>query len=154
MKPSYWLPAVLWVALLFLMSTGAYSMQSTSSIIEPVLRFIVPSISARTIDFVHSVIRKLAHLTEYFIFGLLLFRAFRSGSDQSQVRRWVFSSLVVLVLFAATDEVHQSLVPDRTGSVVDVVIDTAGGILALCVSALWFKQNRKMKKASDGRSVA
>jgi VanZ family protein len=120
------------------MSTAAYSEQSTSSIIEPILRFFSPSISARTIELLHAIIRKLAHVTEYFIFGILLFRAFRSGSLEPNVWRWAFSSFLVLVFFAAMDEFHQSLVPERTGSVVDVMIDALGGVLALCVSLFWF----------------
>ena len=138
MNLKYWLPVVLWVIFLFLMSTGMYSEQSTSSIIEPLLRFFAPSISAGTIESLHTMIRKLAHVTEYFIFGMLLFRAFRGGSLEPKVWQWALSSLLVLVLLAVADEVHQSMVPGRTGSVVDTLIDTVGGIIALCASLMWF----------------
>jgi len=46
------------------------------------------------------------------------------------------------VLWAATDEFHQSLVPTRTASFMDVGIDTAGGILALFVIG-WCHRHRK-----------
>jgi VanZ family protein len=51
--------------------------------------------------------------------------------------RWAFSSLLGVVLYAASDEFHQSFVPERTASLVDVGIDTLGGIIAQGVSVLW-----------------
>jgi VanZ family protein len=76
---------------------------------------------------------------------MLLFRAFRGGSLEPRMWRWAFSSLLVLVLIAAFDEVHQSLVPERTGSVIDVVIDAVGGVLALSVSVFWFHRQHGRK---------
>lgn len=133
---KYWFPVVLWMCFIYLMSTALFSAQNTSQILGPILRFLFHSISHREIEMVHSVIRKLAHLTEYFISGLLLFRAFRAGSAKPHAWRWVLSSLVIVVALAASDEYHQTFVSTRTPSVVDVVIDTLGGILALSYSAL------------------
>ncbi len=84
-----------------------------------------------------GAIRKLAHLTEYFILGLLLFRAFNSDSADLKAWRWVFYSLLAVMLFAAGDEFHQSFVGTRTASIIDVGIDTLGGFLALCTILLW-----------------
>lgn len=145
--PWYWVPVILWVGFLFLMSTGAYSDRNTSSIIGHILRFFAPAISETQIDAADTILRKLAHVTEYFIFGMLLFRAFRFGSLEPRMWQWAFSSLMVLVICAVMDEVHQSFVPERTASAADVVIDTTGGILALCISVLRFHRHRKRKWA-------
>jgi len=118
------------------MSTAMFAAQNTSSIIEPILRFLMPSISHKELEHIHFLIRKLAHVTEYFISGLLLFRAFRSGSEERHAWRWALYSFLVLVLIAATDEYHQSFVSERTSSIVDVGIDSIGGVLALVVSTL------------------
>jgi VanZ family protein len=139
---KYWFPVFLWMCFIYLMSTAMFSAQNTSQILGPILRFFFHSISHREIEMVHSVIRKLAHVTEYFISGLLLFRAFRAGSTKPHIWRWVLSSLVVLVLLAASDEYHQTFVMTRTPSVVDVGIDTLGGILALSFSALLANRRR------------
>ena len=144
---KYWFPVFLWMCFVFLLSTALFSAQNTSQILGPILRFLFPSISHREIEIVHSVIRKLAHLTEYFISGLLLFRAFRAGSTKPHTWRWVLLSLVVLVALAASDEFHQTFVSTRTPSVVDVGIDTMGGILALSFSAV--QANRK-RASSQG----
>jgi VanZ family protein len=133
---KYWFPVILWIGFIFFMSTATFSAQNTSSIFEPVLRFFMPSISLKQIDIAHGIIRKFAHITEYFISGILLFRAFRSDADEQWTWRWVFLSLLIVVLIAASDEYHQSFVPVRTASLVDVCIDTLGGMLALCVDIL------------------
>jgi VanZ family protein len=134
---KYWLPAMLWVSFIFWMSTATFAASNTSRIIEPMLRFLMPHISETEVQLIHGVIRKLAHLTEYFILGLFLFRAFRGDSANLKTWRWAFYALLAVVLFAAGDEFHQSFEATRTASVVDVGIDTAGGFLAQCAAMLW-----------------
>jgi VanZ family protein len=133
---KYWGPVVLWIGFIFWMSTGTFSSQNTSLIIEPILRFLLPSISPEKVAIIHGAIRKLGHVTEYFILGIFLFRAFRGGSKELKNLRWAFSSFLVVVLYAASDEFHQSFISSRTASLVDVGIDTLGGILAQGVSVL------------------
>ena len=126
----YWAPVIVWMGVVFLMSTEIFSMRNTSLIVGPLILFFVPNISARDLDMVHRLIRKSGHFTEYFILGLLLFRAFRAGSPRMRAKQWAFSSIAVVLLYAAGDELHQALVSARTASVVDVGIDTAAGIIA------------------------
>ena len=61
----YWVPVVLWMAVIFLMSTNLGSAATTSRFVEPFLRWLIPSISPATIQQVHFWIRKSAHLGEY-----------------------------------------------------------------------------------------
>ena len=142
-KIQYWLPVVLWISFIFWMSTGMFSAENTYLFFGPLLRFFVPSISPREIVILHAILRKLAHVTEYFISGLLLFRAFRNGSDKRREWIWAFSSLLVVVLIAAGDEFHQSFVPTRTSSIIDVGIDMFGGFLAQCMSVWTYRRNRQ-----------
>ena len=125
------------------MSTGTFSAENTSSMVEAVVTFLVPVISSQELGLVHALIRKSAHVTEYFILGLLLFRAFRGDFTVSWKWRWSFFAVIVVILWAATDEFHQSFVPTRTASAVDVGIDAAGGMLAQIVSALWHRYRKK-----------
>jgi len=125
------------------MSTETFSSENTVSVVETILRFLAPKISSQEVDLIHALIRKSAHVVEYFILGLLLFRAFRGGSIGSWKWRWSFFALIVVILWAASDEFHQSFVPTRTASIVDVVIDTAGGVLAQFVSILWHRYKKK-----------
>jgi VanZ family protein len=136
-KFKYWAPVFLWMSVIFWMSTGTFSAQNTSMIIEPILYFLMPSISPEKVAMIHGVMRKLGHVTEYFILGILLFRAFRGGLKELRNLRWALSSLLVVVLYAAGDEFHQSFIPARTASLFDVGIDTFGGILSQGASILW-----------------
>jgi len=62
------------------------------------------------------VLRKLAHMAEYAVLGLLLARAVRRPSV----------ALILGVLYAVSDEVHQMFVAGRQGSPLDVVVDAVG----------------------------
>jgi VanZ family protein len=132
----YWIPLLLWMGIIFWMSTETFASENTSLIIEPAIRYLMPSISPEKARMIHGAIRKLAHLTEYFILGMLLFRFFRSGSKELRIRRWAFYSVLFVALYAAGDEFHQSFVSSRTASLLDIGLDTLGGIVAQGVSAL------------------
>ncbi len=140
---KYWLPVVFWMAFIFWMSTETFSSENTLSWIEIVIRSLVPEISTQGLDLIHTVIRKAGHVIEYFILGLLLFRTFRGGSISSWSWRRSLYAVMIVALWAASDEFHQSFVPTRTASAVDVGIDIAGGILAQFVGTLWHRYRRK-----------
>lgn len=127
---KYTLPVIFWMGFIFWMSTGTFSSENTSSYLETVLRLFVPKISAQELDWINELIRKSGHVIEYFILGLLLFRAFRGSSIGSWNWRWSLLALILVLLWAAGDEFHQSFVSTRTASAADVLIDTAGGVLA------------------------
>ena len=140
---KYYLPVIFWMGFIFWMSTGTFSSQNTFSFMEAALRFFLPKISTQELDLIHAMIRKSGHVTEYFILGLLLFRAFRGDSIGSWNWRWSFFAVILVALWAAGDEFHQSFVPTRTASVVDVVLDTAGGVLAQFAIISWHRYRKK-----------
>jgi len=125
------------------MSTEVFSSQNTFSLVKTAIRFLFPDISSYELGLIHAMIRKAGHVIEYFILGLLLFRAFRGDSTALWKWRWSLFAVIGVVLWAMSDEWHQAFVPTRTASVVDVGIDTAGGILAQFVSALFHRHTRR-----------
>jgi VanZ family protein len=74
------------------------------------------------------ILRKIAHMLEYFILAALLYRAFR-GSFKISVFHLTFWPLFLSFLYAVSDEFHQSFVPTRSPSAKDVFIDTIGIII-------------------------
>ncbi len=117
---------------IFAASTDLGSAEHTSRFLIPFLRWISPEISIATIAAVEFLIRKGAHLTEYAILAILLFRALRSRG------RYVFARqaalvLTVAALYAATDEYHQTFTPSRTASARDVMIDCCGAAVGLAI---------------------
>ena len=147
---KYWLPVILWMGFIFLMSTDTFSAQNTSRVVEPILRFLFPSITAKHLMLAHEIIRKSAHVTEYFISGLLLFRAFRDDATEPRIWRWALLSLLITFLIAASDEFHQTFISSRTPSPIDVGIDTAGGFFAQCINVLRAKRSFRPVKTQPG----
>lgn len=131
---KYWLLVFFCMGFIFWMSTGTFSSNNTSLIIEPVLRFLVSGISPQGIETMHALIRKCAHITEYFILGFFLFRAFCCYLTETKAWRCAFYSIIVVILYAVSDEFHQSFVSTRTASIFDVGFDSIGGIIAQVVS--------------------
>jgi VanZ family protein len=105
---SLWAPVVLWAAVIFALSS-------------------IPSLGT-DLGVWDTILRKGAHMTEYAILALLLFRAL--GSE--------LSAFLFGLAYAVSDEIHQLFVSGRHGSPVDVAIDAAGlllGLLALRLRA-------------------
>jgi VanZ family protein len=141
-------PLILWLAFIFFASTGEFSAENTSRIIRPLLLWLFPGISEERLALAHFLIRKAAHFTEYAILAFLAARAFSTSSKEMLRRRWFFISLAIVVLYALTDEYHQSFVPSRTSSIYDSLIDMSGGLTLLCLYALWrWRKAKKMKSA-------
>lgn len=78
-----------------------------------------------------TLVSKLAHVTEYAILGWLVQWA-RGGRT---LRRVWWQSWLIAVLYAATDELHQSFTPGRTPTVTDVIIDSFGAAIGLAIAS-------------------
>jgi len=80
-------------------------------------------------DFVEFFIRKGAHVTEYAILAFLVIRTLLA----MRWERWraIVIGAVISVAYAASDEWHQSFVPNRTGHAIDVAVDSIGVVLVV-----------------------
>jgi len=134
---KYGLPVLLWMAVIFVGSTGVLSSQRTSRFIGPFLRWLIPDISDDTVRAVQTVVRKGSHVAEYSVLGVLLWRA-RRRPTRNDPRPWSWREAAFALFlaggYAVTDEFHQWFVPSRGASGWDVLLDTLGaaaGILLL-----------------------
>jgi len=130
-----WGPVIIWAGVIWMFSTHYFTSENTAKVAEPFLHWLFPSFSPETLDWIHHIIRKCGHLTEYFIFGWLVLRAIRAGRLRVRLA-WALAAIGVVAGWASLDEFHQSFVPGRTASVYDVLLDTAGGALAQIAVAL------------------
>jgi VanZ family protein len=130
-----WLPVLVWMTVIFSASADSHSYEHSSFLVEPFLHWLFPQMSQAEVDEIHHLIRKCGHLTEYAILALLLWRATGQATNLLAWPR-ARKTLLLVCLYAATDEFHQSFVPTRTSLVSDVFIDTTGGVIGLIV--LWF----------------
>ena len=136
----YFLPALLWTAVVLMASNDAFSAEHTGSVLKVFLGWMQPP----TFDLMHFLIRKSAHLTEYGILGFLWFRAWR-GMQTGWNIQWARYALAFCLAVAAIDEFHQSFVPSRTSSPRDVAIDCVGVLIALTLIRL---RNRQKPQAA------
>lgn len=79
------------------------------------------------------IVRKAAHFTEYFILYILIFNALHNDLNKKTA---LFYSLILVFLYASTDEYHQLFIPGRSGRLRDILIDTSGGTLGLILMKL------------------
>jgi VanZ family protein len=135
---KYWLPVLIWMALIFSASGDSHSYEHSSRLITPLLHWLFPQMPATRVDAIVYFVRKCLHLTEYAMLALLLWRAMQKPM-KNDPRPWTWRSarlaLLLVILYAASDEFHQTFVPARSALVSDVVVDTIGGAAGLL--ALW-----------------
>ncbi len=118
------------MALIFIFSTDWFAAPNTSSIFAPLLSWLIPGIAPATIEIIHGMARKLGHLTEYFILAQLLGHACKAQWPQQSNAKRCAATIIAATLYAASDEWHQSFVPSRSASAIDVAIDACGALCA------------------------
>lgn len=124
---------IIWMGIIFYFSsqTGTQSSSMSGKITDRILHFFVPTFdnlsSEEQIELFNNtsfVIRKLAHYFEYAVLGLFLYLTFYNFMNKKII---VFPlALGVGILYAISDEIHQSFIGGRSPMVWDVVIDSCG----------------------------
>lgn len=79
---------------------------------------------------IEPVVRKVAHMLEYAIGAMLFYGLLLTYPKYSRKARFVLA-LAFIILYAITDEFHQSFINSRNGSYWDVLIDTVGGAVGI-----------------------
>ena len=149
---KYWLPPLAWMFLIFSASADSNSYRHSSTLFEPLLHWLFPQMPQARVEFIHYLFRKAGHLTEFALLALLLWRAVRN-THRAVVApecckggwRWEEAglSLSIILLYAASDEIHQAFVATRSALISDVFVDTSGGAVGLtllCVVGKIFKR--------------
>ena len=100
---TVWLPVVAWAALIFTLSS-------------------LPNLSTAE-GLLGDVLSSGAHAVEYAIFGALLVRALDAR----------LLAFVAGLAYAITDEFHQSFVPGRVASGIDLAVDAVGLLVGIAL---------------------
>jgi VanZ family protein len=142
----YWLPVICWMMVIFAASADTHSYQHSSTLFEPLVRWLFPQMPEAQVEELHHAFRKCGHLSEYAVLALLLWRAIHRPTHSEPRRPWRWDeaglALALVFLYAATDEFHQIFVPTRSPLITDVMIDTSGGAIAL---TLWWLLRRNLR---------
>jgi VanZ family protein len=118
---TYWIPVVVWMTIIFFLSSRESVLVSDQ----------------QTVNFIFF---KTLHVIEYFLLYVIIFRGFKN-TVRMQKENMFWAALIITVLYAATDELHQQFVPTREGKVRDVIIDAFGASLA------WYSIQQLLPKA-------
>lgn len=130
---------ILWMAFIFHLSNQPASISASQSgsfrqmIIEmPILGAITKPILTSSIG--EFFIRKAAHMFLYFVLAILIYSLIynvKYHRNSQKILKSMIISLIVVFLYACTDEFHQLFIPGRSGEFRDVMVDTLGGIIGL-----------------------
>jgi len=125
-----WLTLLGWMAVIFLLSSEGHDISSgRSDTFVHALQSI--GITWQT-DLLTFLVRKSAHITAYFILGILAYNVVRLHQQAIQWR--IITSISIVALYAISDEFHQLFVPGRSGEVRDVLIDSIAGICGIVIA--------------------
>lgn len=87
------------------------------------------------------IVRKTAHFTIYLILGLLVSALLKQYNLTT--KQIIIYSILICMIYAITDEIHQIFVSGRSGEIKDVLIDTCGSTIGILINAV---VNRKRIK--------
>jgi VanZ family protein len=146
---NVWTPVVIAIAVICCESTGAMSSEHTSRFLRPFFeRWFGPTRDSSW-EFFHHALRKTGHFVGYGTVGFTFLRAWLHTLGRRgpmALLAWRLESTILAIMstaiVASGDELHQTFLPSRTGTPVDVLLDTAGaGALCLLVWLIcWSKR--------------
>lgn len=134
-----WLALLVWMGVIFYFShqSGDASMQLSDGILDSFKSLFQNFLDYHTLSY---IVRKIAHFTEYFILGLLIYHLVKQYRVISKTE--IIWMILFCVIYAMSDEFHQVFIGGRSPKVFDVIIDSLGSSLSVLI--LQLLQKRKI----------
>ena len=140
-----WSPVFLGIAVIVLESTRYFGADHTSGPLRWIFQTLFGPVSDARWEAIHHYIRKSGHFLGYGAIGLAWLRAWRMTLRDSIFIADAVLALLGTSLLATWDEWHQSFLPNRTSSPLDVLLDCAGASVMLCAA---FLATRVLRRAA------
>ena len=169
LRPSFrtlahrWWPVLFWLGVIRLESTDFASANNTTGVLYTVIAAVVPQVEESFVSQLDEVLRKTGHFAGYGILSVLVFFALKNTNYdriRSVLRRpwgvywhdfwrreWVLLGMLVTVVTAAFDEIHQTFIPSRTGRWQDVVLDSCGAAVLQVI--IYFLSRRAFNRQRE-----
>ena len=136
-----WIELLFWMGLIFYMSNQPGDVSSKQSgLVLKLFQFIGIDLNNELSELATFIVRKTAHFTEYFI---LYFLSINVMKCYLNIKNTIFYSFIFSFFYACTDEIHQYFIPGRAMAFRDVLIDSAGALLAMIIVSIKIKINKK-----------
>jgi VanZ family protein len=132
----YWIIPAIWLAVMWTFSTHYFTSDQTRQWVIPLLHWFFPQANYDRLRWMHYVIRKAGHVFNYLILSLLLVWSIRRGRPSWQIG-WALGAWAIAACYSVIDELHQALVPGRSASWRDVLLDSAAAALAQVIVGLY-----------------
>ena len=131
----------MWMGLIFFMSSNnGEKSTGQSDLVITILSSTGINLSGSFGEFASVIVRKAAHVCEYMILSLLLYNVLK---DYIRItKKIMIYTIIGVILYAMSDELHQMFVPGRAGRIQDVFIDTIGGVIGLVAIKIINKMKR------------
>ena len=140
-----WWPVVFWLGVIRAESTDTASSANTGAILYKVITAIAPRVEPSFVEQLNAVLRKTGHFLGYAILSALVLLALRH-TNRDRLRNllqrpwgiylrdywrleWALLGILLTIVTASFDEIHQTFIPSRTGRWQDVVLDTCGAVV-------------------------
>jgi VanZ family protein len=147
---SAWLPVAVGIAIILVESTEWMGANHTSRPLRWLWEHLFGPVSNARWAILHHMIRKCGHFFGYGFIGVAWLRAWWMTLPHSHFLEDAFLAVMGTALVASLDELHQSYLPNRTGSPWDVLLDCAGAItlqVALYIFLRLFRPRRLARAA-------
>jgi VanZ family protein len=118
----FWLPLACWVLVM-------HGFSSTAA--EDLPRIAIPHAD------------KLFHLVTYFVFGVLLMRAFDHSFFNVGLAKLAVLAIIITLCCAVADELYQRIVPGRWCDLFDFIADMAGSLAGILIYAAEKRDRRE-----------
>lgn len=136
-----WIVLLFWIGLIFYMSNQPGDVSSKQSgLVLKLFQIIGIDLSKELGNIATFIVRKAAHFTEYFILYLLAINVMKYYFN---IKNAILYAFIFSVLYACTDEIHQYFIPGRAMALKDVLIDSSGALLAMIITRINLKINKK-----------
>ena len=129
---------IAWMLFIFIMSS--FNSTESSSQSGFIVNIISSILNINNTEILSLIIRKLAHFTEYFILGILAYNTTKLHNKKKHL------AIIVCIIYAISDEIHQIFVPGRNCQITDICIDSIGSIIGIYLFNLINKNIKKKQK--------
>ena len=129
---------LLWMFLIFLMSSFDATESANQS--NFIVNIITNIFKIENIEVLSFIIRKLAHFTEYLILGFLTINML----NKNDISKKYLISILICLIYATSDEIHQIFAPGRACQIKDILIDSIGSITGIYLYKLISKRKKSI----------
>lgn len=134
-----WGPVALGVVVIAVETQAFMGADHTSVIFRRIYEHLLGPVSDAQWEILHHCIRKTGHFLGYGLIGLAWLRAWWKTLPHSRFFQDAALALLGTAAVASCDELHQSFLPNRTGTPVDVLLDCSGAIVLQLIVYIWLR---------------